>query len=118
MLCCVHVYVVCRCVLYVCIRACVLCVYAVLCVHAELVFAVHMLGKFCTTFSCSIPMHPDPDLELDAVEYNIEEEYEARLDPQAIARLEPGVRSKIDLSFLDRIADTQPQMLAEVGTAR
>ena len=51
------------------------------------------------------------------MEYNIEEEYEARLDPHALARLEPDVRSKIDLSFLGRIADTQPQMLAEVGTA-
>lgn len=101
---CAYVHVCCVCMLY--------------CVCMLHGFAVRMLGKFCTTFSCSIPMHPDPDLELDAVEYNIEEEYEARLDPQAIARLEPGVRSKIDLSFLDRIADTQPQMLAEVGTAR
>ena len=28
---------------------CMRVVYAVLCVHAELVFAVRMLGKFCTT---------------------------------------------------------------------
>ena len=59
------------------------------------------------------PMFPGQGV--DPMEYDIEEEYEARIDSQALARLEPDVRSKIDPSFLGKIAHANPRVLAEVG---
>ena len=60
-----------------------------------------------------VPMFPGQGV--DPMEYDIEEEYEARIDSQALARLEPDVRSKIDPSFLGKIAHANPRVLAEVG---
>ena len=57
----------------------------------------------------------DPDQGVDPLEYDIEEEYEARIDSQALARLEPDVRSRIDPSFLGKIAHSNPRVLAGVG---
>ena len=58
--------------------------------------------------------HPDPGQGVDPLEYDIEEEYEARIDSQALARLEPDVRSRIDPSFLGKIAHSNPRVLAGV----
>ena len=58
---------------------------------------------------------PDPGQGVDPLEYDIEEEYEARIDSQALARLEPDVRSRIDPSFLGKIAHSNPRVLAGVG---
>ena len=67
----------------------------------------------CVHDGISSPMFPGQGV--DPMEYDIEEEYEARIDSQALARLEPDVRSKIDPSFLGKIAQANPRVLAEVG---
>ena len=49
--------------------------------------------------------------DLDAVEYCIQEEYEAKINFDALERLEPSIRAGIDMDILAKLTNTDPALL-------
>ncbi len=50
--------------------------------------------------------------DLDAVEYSIQEEYEARINFEALESMDPEIRARIDLDLLGQLTNTSPEQLA------
>lgn len=49
--------------------------------------------------------------DLDAVEYSIQDEYEAQINFEALDRLDPDIRSRIDMDLLAKLTNTEPALL-------
>ena len=54
--------------------------------------------------------------DLDRVEYTIQEEYQARINFQALDQLDPAIRARIDLELLARLTNTDPEKLEKYRT--
>ena len=55
--------------------------------------------------------------DLDGVEYCVQEEYEAKINFQALDSLDPAIRAGIDMDLLAKITNTDPSLLDKYRVA-
>ncbi len=72
--------------------------------------SVDKVAVYCSNW----PLPHAGTVALENIEWSVVDEYEWRINPDGLARLEPEVRAKLDLRLLARIANTDPNTLMKV----